>query len=303
VHGIRYAIENADGGLVYLSVNGAPVLDESGEPDGMIASINDISRLIRAEETRRTLEIELVQSQKLEAAGRLATGVAHNFNNLLTAITGYGELLLARLPADSDLRPDVEEIGRAGERAAEVARGLLRFSRRGREYSERIDLNSVITSMESLLRQVIRSDIEITTVLSDGLDRVRNNQSLLEQVIVNLVVNSTDAMPDGGKLTIETANLHITEPRCVRNLSLPAGSYVTLAVRDSGIGMNEEMQARLFEPFYTTKGPDSGSGLGLSTVYGIIEDSEGAISVESAPDRGSTFTIFLPSIPDQRLRP
>jgi signal transduction histidine kinase len=231
------------------------------------------------------LKAELLQSQKMEAVGKLATGVAHNFNNLLTAITGYGELLLARLPADSDLRPDVEEIGRAGERAAEVARGLLRFSRRGREYSERIDLNSVITSMESLLRQVIRSDIEITTV------------------IVNLVVNSSDAMPDGGKLTIETANLHLTEPRLVRNLSLPAGRYVTLAVRDSGIGMSEEMQARLFEPFYTTKGPDSGTGLGLSTVSGIVEESEGAILVESAPGRGSTFTIFLPSIPDQRSSP
>jgi signal transduction histidine kinase len=157
--------------------------------------------------------------------------------------------------------------------------------------------------MELLLRQVIRSDIEIATVLADGLDRVRNNQSLIEQVIVNLVVNSTDAMPDGGKLTIETANVRLTEPRFVRNLSLPTGNYVTLAVRDSGIGMNEEMQARLFEPFYTTKGPDSGTGLGLSTVCGIIEESEGAILVESAPGQGSTFTIFLPSIPDQRSLP
>ena len=303
VYDVRYAIENANGERVYLSINAAPALSESGEWDGMIASIDDVSKLTRADETRELLKAELLQSQKMEAVGKLATGVAHNFNNLLTAITGYGELLLARLPADSDLRPDVEEIGRAGERAAEVARGLLRFSRRGREYSERIDLNSVITSMESLLRQVIRSDIEITTVLSDGLDRVRNNQSLLEQVIVNLVVNSTDAMPDGGKLTIETANLHLTEPRLMGNFSLPTGSYVTLAVRDSGIGMNEEMQARLFEPFYTTKGPDSGTGLGLSTVCGIIEESEGAILVESAPGRGSTFTIFLPSIPDQRSSP
>lgn len=303
VYDVRYAIENANGERVYLSINAAPALSESGEWDGMIASIDDVSKLTRADETRELLKAELLQSQKMEAVGKLATGVAHNFNNLLTAITGYGELLLARLPADSDLRPDVEEIGRAGERAAEVARGLLRFSRRGREYSERIDLNSVITSMESLLRQVIRSDIEIATVLADGLDRVRNNQSLLEQVIVNLVVNSTDAMPDGGKLTIETANLHLTEPRLVRNLSLPAGRYVTLAVRDSGIGMSEEMQARLFEPFYTTKGPDSGTGLGLSTVSGIVEESEGAILVESAPGRGSTFTIFLPSIPDQRSSP
>ncbi len=269
----------------------------------MIVSINDVSQLTRAETTRGLLEVELVQSQKLEAVGRLATGVAHNFNNLLTAITGYGELLLARLPADSDLRPDVEEIERAGARAAEVARGLLRLSRRGREQQERLDLNSVITEMETLLRQVIRSDIEIATVLADDLDRVKNNQSLIEQVIVNLILNSSDAMPDGGKLTIETANLHLDEPRFVRNLSLPAGNFVTLAVRDSGIGIDEETQARIFEPFFSTKGPDLGTGLGLSTVCGIIEESDGAILVESAPDQGATFTIFLPSIPDQRLRP
>ncbi len=301
VRGVRYAIENADGELVYLSVSGAPILDESGKPDGMIASINDVSRLTRAEETRRTLEIELVESQKLEAAGRLATGVAHNFNNLLTAITGYGELLLARLPADSDLRPDVEEIARAGERAAEVARGLLRFSRRGREHDERLDLNVVIAEMETLFRQVIRSDIEIATVLTGGLDRVKHNQSLIEQVIVNLVVNSSDAMPDGGKLTIETANLHLAEPRIVRDLTLPAGDYVTLAVRDNGQGIDDETLARIFEPFYTTKGSDNGTGLGLSTVCGIVEDCGGAIQVESTPGRGSTFTIFLPSIPNQRL--
>ncbi|MGD0273420.1 MAG: PAS domain S-box protein [Gaiellaceae bacterium] len=303
VQDVRYAIENASGELVYLSINAAPALGENGEWDGMIASINDVSELTRAEETRGLLEIELLQSQKLEAVGRLATGVAHNFNNLLTAITGYGELLLARLPADSDMRPDVEEIARAGERAAEVARGLLRFSHRGREYDERLDLNFVIREMETLLRQVIRSDIEIVTVLADGLDRVENNQSLIEQVIVNLVVNSTDAMPGGGKLTIETANLHLAEPRLVRNLSLPAGNFVTLAVRDSGHGMDQETQARIFEPFYTTKSRDQGTGLGLSTVCGIIEESDGAISVESAPGQGSTFTIFLPSIPNQRLRP
>jgi PAS domain S-box-containing protein len=303
VYDVRYAIENANGERVYLSINATPALGENGKWDGMIASIADISKLTRAEATRGLLEVELLQSQKMEAVGKLATGVAHNFNNLLTAITGYGELLLERLPADSDLRPDVEEIGRAGERAAEVARGLLRFSRRGFEYDERLDLNLVISEMETLLRQVIRSNIEITTVLADELDRVRNNRSLIEQVIVNLVVNATDAMSDGGKLAIETANLRLAEPRFVRNLSLPAGDYVTLAVRDSGIGMNEEMQAKLFEPFYTTKDPDHGTGLGLSTVCGIIEGSEGAISVESAPGQGSTFTIFLPSIPDQRLGP
>ena len=151
--------------------------------------------------------------------------------------------------------------------------------------------------METLLRQVIRSDIEIVTVLADGLDRVENDRSQIEQVIVNLVVNSSDAMPDGGKLTIETASLHLAEPRFARDLSLPAGNFVTLTVRDSGIGMDEETQARIFEPFYTTKGPDRGTGLGLSTVYGIVEENEGAHPVESAPGQGSTFTIFLPSRP------
>ena len=300
---VRYAIKNASGDRVYLSVNAAPTLGESGEWDGVIASIDDVSQITRAEETRGLLEAELLQSQKMEAVGKLATGVAHNFNNLLTAITGYGELLLARLPADSDLRPDVEEIGRAGERAAEVARGLLRFSRRGREYSERIDLNSVITEMETLLRQVIRSDIEIVTVLADGIDRIENNRSLIEQVIVNLVLNSSDAMPDGGRLVIETANLCLNEPRFVRNLSLPAGSFVTMAVSDTGIGIDEETQARIFEPFFSTKGPDHGTGLGLSTVCGILEDSDGCILVESAPGRGSTFTVFLPSISNQRSSP
>jgi two-component system cell cycle sensor histidine kinase/response regulator CckA len=157
--------------------------------------------------------------------------------------------------------------------------------------------------MEALLRQVTRSNIEITTVLANDLDRVENNQSLIEQVLVNLVVNSTDAMPDGGMLTIETANLHLAEPRLVRGLSLPAGNFVILTVRDSGVGMDEETQARIFEPFYSTKGPDRGTGLGLSTIFGIIEESDGAILVESAPGQGSTFTIFLPSIPDQRLSP
>jgi len=197
----------------------------------------------------------------------------------------------------------VEEIQRASERAAEVARQLLMFSRRGRGQRERLNLNDMITGMEALLRQVIRSNISITTVLADGLERIGSDRSQIEQVIVNLVVNASDAMPDGGKLTIETANLRLTEPLVMRNLSLPVGSYVTLAVRDDGTGMDEETQARVFEPFYTTKGPDRGTGLGLSTVYGILEEHEGSILVESAPGQGSTFTIYLPAVPDQRLRP
>jgi PAS domain S-box-containing protein len=294
------ATENTDGERVYLSINAAPILTEKGESEGVIESIDDVSERRHGEETRGLLEAELLQSQKMEAVGRLAGGVAHNFNNLLTAITGYSELLLARIPTDSELHPDVEEIQRASERAAEVARQLLLFSRRGHGHRERLNLNDLIAGMEALLRQVIRSDIEIATLLANDLDRIESDRSQIEQVIVNLVVNSSDAMPGGGKLTIETANLHLAEPLVMRDLSLPAGDYVTLAVRDDGIGMDEETQARVFEPFYTTKGPDHGTGLGLSTVYAILEDHKGSILVESAPDQGTTFTIYLPSAPGQR---
>ena len=176
-----------------------------------------------------------------------------------------------------------------------MARQLLLFSRRERGQRERLDLNDAIREMWTLLRQLIRSDIEIATVLADDLDRIESDRSQIEQVLVNLVVNASDAMPDGGKLAIETANLHLAEPRFVRDVSLLAGNYVTLTVRDSGHGMDEETRARVFEPFFTTKGPDRGTGLGLSTVYGIVEENEGYIFVESEPDQGSTFTIFLPA--------
>jgi len=279
----------------WVSTTKMPLHDESGAIIGTYGVSHDITERKRAEEDRRLLEAELLQSQKMEAVGRLAGGVAHNFNNLLTAIIGYSELLLARLPADSELRPDVEEIRQASERAAEVARQLLLFSRRERGQRERLDLNDAIREMWTLLRQLIRSDIEIATVLADDLDRIESDRSQIEQVLVNLVVNASDAMPDGGKLAIETANLHLAEPRFVRDVSLLAGNYVTLTVRDSGHGMDEETRARVFEPFFTTKGPDRGTGLGLSTVYGIVEENEGYIFVESEPDQGSTFTIFLPA--------
>ena len=284
-----------DGREDWVSTTKMPLHDESGAIIGTYGISHDITERKRAEEERRLLEAELLQSQKMEAVGRLAGGVAHNFNNLLTAIIGYSELLLARLPADSELRPDVEEIRQASERAAEVARQLLLFSRRERGQRERLDLNDAIREMGTLLRQLIRSDIEIATVLADDLDRIESDRSQIEQVLVNLVVNASDAMPDGGKLAIETANLHLAEPRFVRDVSLLAGNYVTLTVRDSGHGMDEETRARVFEPFFTTKGPDRGTGLGLSTVYGIVEENEGYIFVESELDQGSTFTIFLPA--------
>lgn len=302
LYNVRHAIEIASGERVYLSVNAAPILGENGEPDGMIASIENVSEGRRQSEEKTHLAAQLLQAQKMEAIGLLAGGVAHNFNNLLTAISGYNELLLAKLPEGSDLHADAEEVQRATTKAALIASELLVFSRRERGQRERLDLNAVILEIEMLLQQVIRSNIEIATVLADDLGRVESDRSLIEQALLNLVVNSSDAMPDGGKLTIETANLHLAEPRFTRDLSLPAGNFVTLTVRDSGIGMDEETRARIFEPFFTTKGPDRGTGLGLSTVYGIIEENEGSILVESAPGQGSTFTIFLPSIPDQRSR-
>jgi signal transduction histidine kinase len=232
--------------------------------------------------------------------GQLAGGVAHNFNNLLTAIAGYGELLLARLPADSDLRADAEQIKRATERAAEVTRGLLLFSRRERGQRESLDLNEVVSDMEALLKHLIRSDIEFVTNLAPDLGIVKGDRSQFEQALVNLVVNAHDAMPRGGLLAIETNNFELAKPLLEGDLSFAAGSYVRLVVSDTGSGMDEETKARIFEPFFTTKGPDRGTGLGLSTVFGIVEEAGGRILVESQPDEGTTFTILVPRFDEGR---
>jgi len=243
---------------------------------------------------RRKLEAQLRQAQKMEAVGQLAGGVAHDFNNLLTAILGYCNLMLDEMPGENPMRADLEEIQSAGERAAALTRQLLAFSRRQILQPQIIDLNMLVRQLEKLLRRLISEDVELVTALAEGLVPVRVDPASIEQVLVNLAVNARDAMPVGGRLTIETANVELGDAYAVTHVTMKAGPYVMLAVSDTGHGMDEATRARVFEPFFTTKEQGKGSGLGLATVYGMVRQSGGYIWVYSEPGHGTTFKVYLP---------
>jgi two-component system, cell cycle sensor histidine kinase and response regulator CckA len=266
-----------------------PVRDESGRITEFIAFGQDTS-------TRRDLEARLRQSQKMEAVGRLAGGVAHDFNNLLTVITGYSERLLMGLADDDPLRKGAEAIKRSADRAASLTHQLLAFSRRQIMAPKVLDLNSVVSNMNKLLQRLIGEDIELVTHPAADLGRIKADPNQIEQVIMNLAVNSRDAMPQGGTLTVETSNVVLDKSFAARHLGLQPGPYVVLTVTDTGCGMDLETQSHLFEPFFTTKEQGKGTGLGLSTTYGIVKQSNGYIWVESAVGNGSTFRIYLPRI-------
>ena len=245
---------------------------------------------------RKRLEEQLLQSQKMEAVGQLAGGVAHDFNNILTAIVGYTDLLAADFSPNSRELEDLEEIRKAARRAAALTRQLLSFSRKQMLEPRIIDLNGVVTNLEKMLRSLISENIELKTALATGLGAARADPNQIEQVIMNLAINARDAMPEGGTLTIETGNATLDENYAARHVSVVPGAYVMLAVTDTGCGMNEETKARMFEPFFTTKPPGRGTGLGLSTVYGIVKQSGGNIWLYSEPGRGTTFKIYLPTV-------
>ena len=268
-----------------------------GGKDYYCSFARDISERKRAEEERALLARELQQAQKMEAIGRLAGGVAHNFNNILTALGGYCELLLAKLPEDSDCRPEAEQIKRAADHATSITRDLLVFSRREAGRQARLDLNTVVVQTQLLLRELIRGNIKIVTALAPVVPLVLADRSQIEQVLVNLVVNASDAMPKGGVIAIETTDLELGEPMLKGDATLAPGRYGALVVKDSGDGMDESTLAHIFEPFFSTKSPDKGTGLGLATVYGIVEESGGRIHVESKPNAGTKFTIYLPALP------
>ncbi len=248
---------------------------------------------------RQRLEEQLLQSQKMEAVGRLAGGVAHDFNNILTAIIGYSEFLLMSLEPGDPLYRDVAEIKKAADRAADLTSQLLAFSRKQIMQPKVLDLNITVDNMGKMLRRLIGEDIQLVIALEPALGRVKADPGQVEQVIMNLAVNARDAMPEGGRLTIETRNVYLDEDYARQHLDVQPGPYVMLAISDTGVGMDEETQSHLFEPFFTTKDVGKGTGLGLATVYGIVKQSGGHIEVESEVGTGTTFKIYLPQIEEE----
>lgn len=289
LHGLELRRQKKDGSPLDITIFTAPLFDAHGQINGIMALNMDIT------ESKRLKE-QLLQSQKMEVVGRLAGGVAHDFNNLLTAITGYSELVLNFMDEDNPLRQDVAEIRKAGDRAASLTRQLLAFSRKQVLQPKVLDLNLVVESLGNMLQRLLPSDIDLVISPGANLGRVMADPGQIEQVILNLAINARDAMPQGGRLTIATANADLKESHARRLVNVEPGPYVLLQVSDTGCGMDPETKSHVFEPFFTTKELGKGTGLGLSTVYGIIKQSGGHVAVHSKPEQGATFKIYLPRI-------
>ncbi|MFQ5613293.1 MAG: PAS domain S-box protein [Anaerolineae bacterium] len=283
----RFINQRKDGSLYTEEATVSPVRDESGAIVNYVSVQRDVTRELELEEQYR-------QAQKMESIGLLAGGIAHDFNNLLTAINGFAKLLKYELAADDPGQEMVDKILRSGQRAADLVRQLLAFSRKQIIDPRVLNLNTIVAEMDKMLRRIIGEDIELETRLGPDLWQVKIDPAQMGQVIVNLAVNAGDAMPEGGKLTIETANTVLDETYTAQHLELQPGDYVRLAISDAGTGMSEAVRARIFEPFFTTKEMGQGTGLGLATVFGIVKQSQGHIEVASEPGRGTTFNIYLP---------
>ncbi len=286
-----------DGQTIWGHLSSALLQDETGRPVGTVAVVQDLTERKHAEEALRERDEQLRQAQKMEAIGQLAGGIAHDFNNVLTAILGYSEMILSSNECrSSSLRADVEEIRAAGERASGLTRQILAFSRRQTLLPKTLQLNDVLVRMERLLRRTLGEAIELITITDSTLGFVEVDEHQLEQVLVNLALNAKDAMPSGGSLTLETANVELRKARSRVHSELQPGSYVLLTVSDTGLGMDEETMSHVFEPFFTTKAPGRGTGLGLATVYGVVRQSGGNILVRSELANGTTFEIYLPRL-------
>jgi PAS domain S-box-containing protein len=283
-------IVRRDGGKLTMEASGRGVVRE-GITTGVQATLRDVTARKVEAEKRKELEEQLRQALKMEAVGRLAGGIAHDFNNLLAVILNYASIVIEELRDSDPTKQDVEEILKAATRAASLTKQLLIFSRREVIQPEVLDLNEVVADMERLLRRTIGEDVALVTSFSSSLRRVNADRGQVEQVIMNLALNARDAMPNGGRLTIETANVDVEGSRPA---GLEAGRYVRLSVADTGHGMTDEIASRAFEPFFTTKPKGKGTGLGLSTVYGIVKQASGHIDIVTRPGVGTRFEIFLP---------
>jgi len=294
---LEYDIDPIDGSPRRIVSATAHLLrDEAGEPLKVVGTVRDITEKSLQQSTIRELERRYEQSQKIETVGRLAGGIAHDFNNLLSVILSYTELALQELPEDNPVSRDLCEVRNAGEKAAELTKQLLAFSRQQVLQPVSLDLNSVASGIEKMLRRILGEDIHLEQKLSSDLGMVKADPGQVEQVIMNLAVNARDAMPAGGRLILETANMEIGAEIASSGPVVEPGPYVLLSVTDDGDGMDESTKARIFEPFFTTKPKGKGTGLGLSMVYGIIKQSGGDVRVISQPGRGTRFEVYLPRV-------
>jgi PAS domain S-box-containing protein len=294
--GYEWEIIKKDGTKRDVDASVSLIKDISGNRIGFRGIVRDIAERKQAEKEMAALQEQLRQSQKIEAIGQLAGGIAHDFNNAITLIKTCSQLALMDLKPGDPLRQTFEMIDKATQQSANLTRQLLAFSRRQIMEMKVLDLNSLLGDMDKMLHRVIGEDIELVSMLAGDLGRVKVDPGQMEQVVLNLVLNSRDAMPQGGKLTIETANVELNEKYVNNHVGVKPGSYVRVSVSDTGVGMTPEVRERVFEPFFTTKEKGKGTGLGLSTVYGIVKQSKGNIWVYSEPGKGTTFKVYLPQV-------